>query len=198
MNALEFRFQTGSLSTDLVATVGRRLAGGLERLTSTTRLTDWLTEAELLEAGPVAASSERRQVVGTELRQAQELREATYRLMLSRITGQPATAADCRVLNGWARKRRPPPQLREDGSLAPQRAATDDVAMALGVIARDAIDVLTGDRAQYLRACEAGDCGMLYLDHSQGRTRRWCSMKECGNRAKVAAHRARQREGATS
>jgi predicted RNA-binding Zn ribbon-like protein len=195
MNALDFRFHTGALSTDFVATVGRRLAGGLERLTSPARLTEWLTEAELAAGEPVPADDA---VTGRELQQAQDLREAIYRLMLSRIAGRPATVTDSRVINGWARKRLPAPQLNDDGSLAPQRLIAEDAGMALGVIARDAIDVLTGERAAYLRACEAADCGMLYLDLSQGRTRRWCSMKECGNRAKVAAYRARHKEGATS
>jgi predicted RNA-binding Zn ribbon-like protein len=38
-------------------------------------------------------------------------------------------------------------------------------------------------------------CRMLFLDRSRGRRRRWCSMAECGNRAKVAAHRERARAG---
>jgi predicted RNA-binding Zn ribbon-like protein len=201
VSALDFRFHTGALSTDLVATVGRRLAGGLERLTSTARLTEWLTGAELVPAGVAVA---RPQVAGRELQQARDLREAIYRLMLSRIAQGQATAqrqaatADIRAVNSWARKRPATPQLADDGSFALQKLAGEDAGTALGVIARDAIDVVTGERAAYLRACEAGDCGMLYLDLSQGRTRRWCSMKECGNRAKVAAYRARRKDGAAS
>jgi hypothetical protein len=33
---------------------------------------------------------------------------------------------------------------------------------------------------------------VLYLDTTRSGTRRWCSMRRCGNRAKVRAHRARQ------
>jgi len=196
VNALDFRFHTGARSTDFVATVGRRLAGGLERLTSPARLTEWLAGAGVDVAG--------RQVSSRELQQAQDLREAIYRLLLSRIAQGQATAqqqaatADIRAVNSWARKRPATPQLADDGSFALQKLVGEDAGTALGVIARDAIDVVTGERAAYLRACEAGDCGMLYLDLSQGLTRRWCSMTECGNRAKVAAHRARRKEGAAS
>ncbi|HEU4947922.1 MAG TPA: ABATE domain-containing protein [Kribbella sp.] len=188
MSALDLRFDTGTLSTDFVATVGRRLAGGCERLTSAGRLAEWLVHADL--AAPDIPVSD------VELQQARASREAIYRLMLSRIAERPGTPADVRVVNGWARKRTPAPQLSVDGAFALQPVDAD-VGTALGVIARDAIEVVAGTRAESLRACEATDCGMLYLDLSQGRTRRWCSMKECGNRAKVAAYRSRRKRDPT-
>ena len=42
-----------------------------------------------------------------------------------------------------------------------------------------------------IRTCSDERCGWLFLDPS-GR-RRWCEMASCGNRAKAARHRARQR-----
>jgi predicted RNA-binding Zn ribbon-like protein len=47
----------------------------------------------------------------------------------------------------------------------------------------------------YVKACEGPKCTLLFADHTRGHARRWCSMAICGNRAKVAAHRARLREG---
>ncbi|BCQ27291.1 CGNR zinc finger domain-containing protein (plasmid) [Caballeronia sp. NK8] len=47
----------------------------------------------------------------------------------------------------------------------------------------------------YVKACEGPSCTLLFADHTRGHARRWCSMAICGNRAKVAAHRARLREG---
>lgn len=44
-----------------------------------------------------------------------------------------------------------------------------------------------------VRKCEGPDCTLWFLDVSKGHGRRWCSMAVCGNRAKVAAHRARTR-----
>ena len=45
-----------------------------------------------------------------------------------------------------------------------------------------------------LRTCDA--CCWLFLDHSRGGSRRWCSMADCGTEAKkrryVAARRARR------
>lgn len=189
MTTDDFRFYTGALSTDFVATVGRRLAGGYERLTSATRLTEWLVQAELVEPGT--------RVSDRELQQAQDLREAIYRLILIRIAQRPSVEADVRMINDWARKRTPAPQLDVGQPFTLTRHDSDDAGMALGVIARDAIGVVTSARAASLRACEATDCGMPYLDLSQGHTRRWCSMNECGNRAKAAAYRARRKKDTT-
>ena len=45
-----------------------------------------------------------------------------------------------------------------------------------------------------VKACEGPACTLLFADHTRGRTRRWCSMALCGNRAKQAAHRQRLKE----
>ena len=42
-----------------------------------------------------------------------------------------------------------------------------------------------------IRACEGSACTLMFLDRTKAHARRWCSMAVCGNRAKVAAHRAR-------
>ena len=45
-----------------------------------------------------------------------------------------------------------------------------------------------------VRACENPDCTLWFYDRTKSHRRRWCSMSVCGNRMKVAAFRARQRE----
>jgi predicted RNA-binding Zn ribbon-like protein len=46
----------------------------------------------------------------------------------------------------------------------------------------------------HVKACEGPTCTLLFADHTRGHARRWCSMAFCGNRAKQAAHRRRQKE----
>ena len=43
----------------------------------------------------------------------------------------------------------------------------------------------------HVKACEGHACTLLFVDHTRGHARRWCSMAVCGNRAKQAAHRQR-------
>jgi len=52
--------------------------------------------------------------------------------------------------------------------------------------------VCTEDFA-HVKACEGPACTLLFADHTRGHARRWCSMAICGNRAKQAAHRHRQK-----
>jgi CGNR zinc finger/Putative stress-induced transcription regulator len=42
------------------------------------------------------------------------------------------------------------------------------------------------------RVCDDPSCGSVFFDRSRNRTGRWCSMAECGNRAKVRAFRRRR------
>ena len=42
-----------------------------------------------------------------------------------------------------------------------------------------------------VKGCEGPACTLIFVDHTRGHTRRWCSMAICGNRAKQAAHRHR-------
>jgi predicted RNA-binding Zn ribbon-like protein len=43
-----------------------------------------------------------------------------------------------------------------------------------------------------LKACPAAGCGWAFYDRTRNRSRRWCSMTVCGNRAKVRAYRTRR------
>lgn len=45
----------------------------------------------------------------------------------------------------------------------------------------------------HVKECEGPACTLLFADHTRGHARRWCSMTICGNRAKQAAHRRRQK-----
>jgi predicted RNA-binding Zn ribbon-like protein len=61
-------------------------------------------------------------------------------------------------------------------------------------IIRSAAHLLTSSELERVRLCDAGDCGWLFVDASRNRSRRWCDMSECGNRAKARRYRERRRE----
>ena len=46
-----------------------------------------------------------------------------------------------------------------------------------------------------VKECEGPACTILFLDTTHGHVRRWCSMAECGNRAKQGAYRAKRAKG---
>lgn len=58
-------------------------------------------------------------------------------------------------------------------------------------------DLLAHARFEQVRKCENPQCTLWFSDTKRGPKRRWCSMAICGNRTKVAAHRARVRSDAS-
>jgi predicted RNA-binding Zn ribbon-like protein len=56
------------------------------------------------------------------------------------------------------------------------------------------VDVIRTGELDRLRICAADDCENVLVDLSKNRSRRFCEMG-CGNRANVAAYRARKRTG---
>jgi predicted RNA-binding Zn ribbon-like protein len=72
--------------------------------------------------------------------------------------------------------------------LPPWRRALFDIALNAG-------DLLVGGDYRRIRRCEDAQCGWLFLDRSRGVRRRWCSMADCGNRAKARRHYAKRTPG---
>jgi predicted RNA-binding Zn ribbon-like protein len=67
----------------------------------------------------------------------------------------------------------------------------DDI---LGRIAVAAAELLTSPERDRVRECASHNCSWLFVDMSRNRSRRWCDMKVCGNRAKARRFSARHRE----
>jgi predicted RNA-binding Zn ribbon-like protein len=53
--------------------------------------------------------------------------------------------------------------------------------------------LLAAEGFSNVKACEGAACTLMFADRTRGRSRRWCSMEICGNRAKQIAHRLRMK-----
>lgn len=161
-----------------------------ECLASDQEVLDWLLRAGLrsgMDRAPPAAKR------GVLLRAAIELRESAIELIESRKAG---SRGDPAVLNRvlalgnahlelmW--KKGQPPKLMEKRRVANTEAVLVPVAEAIARLLAD------GD-FELVRKCESTDCTLWFYDRTKSHHRRWCSMAMCGNRAKVAAFRARQK-----
>jgi predicted RNA-binding Zn ribbon-like protein len=177
----EFTFVSGHVGLDLAGTVGRwHRPDQFDRLTSAERVSDWTREAGLLDAAPPVDE------VGREATLA--LRAAIYRLAMAHIGGKSADPADLDTVNAAAAH--PPVTVRLSG---PDRITrVGDLDQALSSVARRTIELLGGPDASRLKVCGADDCTRIYLDISRRGDRRWCDMRECGNRAKATAYRRRK------
>jgi predicted RNA-binding Zn ribbon-like protein len=63
----------------------------------------------------------------------------------------------------------------------------------VGPVAWEAVELLEHGERHRIKECPLDEgCGWLFLDSSKNRSRTWCSMKTCGNSAKVKRFRARR------
>jgi predicted RNA-binding Zn ribbon-like protein len=67
----------------------------------------------------------------------------------------------------------------------------ETVEAFLAPVAESVADLLADGDFDLVRHCEGHDCVMWFYDRTKGHRRRWCTSTGCGNRAKVAAFRAR-------
>jgi predicted RNA-binding Zn ribbon-like protein len=64
----------------------------------------------------------------------------------------------------------------------------------LAPIAESVAELLSHADFDLVRHCEGEQCVLWFYDRTKAHRRRWCSPQFCGNRAKVAAFRARTRQ----
>ena len=70
---------------------------------------------------------------------------------------------------------------------------SDDILRQLLTSATTIAIVGASGNPERLRVCANDLCRWVFYDESRAGQRRWCDMASCGNRAKAARHRARQK-----
>lgn len=117
-------------------------------------------------------------------------RDALRCALIEREDGSVGTAVLAR-LNAAAASAPIALRFGEDGTPGFEAAGTGvDAAVArlMAVIATAAADG-TWER---LKICREGTCRWVFYDPSKNRSKHWCSMRVCGNRAKARAYRRRK------
>jgi predicted RNA-binding Zn ribbon-like protein len=132
------------------------------------------------------------------LRRALKLREAMYHLLRAPAHGAKPDPADLAVLNAELPRALAQARLEPAGeayTLAWPGVAQDGLDHFLWPVAHSAAEVLTSPEL-LSRVGECADdrgCGWLFLDLTKNRSRRWCDMRDCGNRAKARRHFQRKK-----
>jgi predicted RNA-binding Zn ribbon-like protein len=117
------------------------------------------------------------------------LRDAVERL----VEGRALSRGQVRALNDVLREGAHHHELRQDGDgHVTFRPVGDALTQARSSIAGSLAHYLADHDVHRLRACANDGCRWLFVDRSPAGRRRWCDMRTCGNRAKVARHRARR------
>ncbi|MCO7262352.1 CGNR zinc finger domain-containing protein [Dickeya zeae] len=127
------------------------------------------------------------------LAEARQLRDAARAVVHAAMK---SVAADLTVVNRMLEEGRPETRLRWDEETQRYcidvRSGTHNPASLLWPVADALVKLVTDDKFEYVRQCEAHNCILLFHDLSKSHRRRWCSMATCGNRMKVAAFRNRK------
>lgn len=177
-----FRLDLGATWLDLLATRGSAFGQRPEeRIPDTKRLADWL---EAVELTPTQTPSD------ADLTIAYQLRETLRPIALAVATGEEPPHDETSALMDFLAEHDEPVRLVIGSGL--HRPAPADTAAALGRIARQAAEHLTGAERHGLKVCPESDCRGVFTDVS-GR-RRWCPSPACASRGRVRAHRSRQKE----
>jgi predicted RNA-binding Zn ribbon-like protein len=190
----------GELCLDFINTVENRGANQpYEFLHSYADLVAWSHHAGLLtseESQRLQHEAASRPTEATSvLEQAIVLREILYQIFVAIVSDQPIDSEVLANLNAMLSQTFARLQIRpQQGGFAWDWNDSDrPLDRMLWPILRSVAEFLTGGQLDRLGQCPG--CGWFFVDGSRSRTRRWCDMQVCGNRAKVRRHYRRQRKG---
>jgi predicted RNA-binding Zn ribbon-like protein len=157
-------------------------------------LTDAQTIASWLKVAGLLSESAGQKLPHGLLAEARKLRDCSRAVVNAAMKGVPA---DLTVINQVLEAGRPVRRLEWDSEAQEfqinvhQRDRSP--ASLLWPLADSLVNLITNDKFEFVRQCEAHDCILLFHDLSKSHRRRWCSMAICGNRMKVAAFRSRKK-----
>jgi predicted RNA-binding Zn ribbon-like protein len=133
------------------------------------------------------------------LKGAVELREAIYRIFSAIAAESSPPAADVDALNAALAEALTHLRLFPAADLFVWDWVGDAGALdrMLWPVAWSAADLLTLEDLDRVGECQGEGCGWLFMDMSRNRSRRWCDMGDCGNRAKARRYYHRHKEPQT-
>jgi predicted RNA-binding Zn ribbon-like protein len=199
-DAYVFKFAGGRPCLDFTNTFSGRRADPTERLLTYRDLAAWGRQADALndeEARRLTRIAAQHPLdAARTLSEAVALRDALYRIFSAVIDGSTAAEADLMILNRALSRALDQQRIvsRPQG-FAWEWAAGDRLDRMLWPVLRSAADLLVSDDVHRVRRCASESCDWLFLDASRNRSRRWCDMRDCGNRAKARRYYARRKAG---
>jgi len=204
----KFRFDLdgGRVSLDFINTVsGMRETAPREKLTAYPDLVYWAQQAGLLDRKRAAelyddAEAHPRKAEAAFI-EAIRTREALNALVVAAVRKQPGPDWAFERIDAWIASALPHRRLKAKaaGRFDLEFDDDGDPLFFLRPVAADAADLLANmlptGRVRRCGESEFGRCGWLFLDQTKNASRRYCSMKECGNRAKQRRFHHRHKTG---
>ena len=189
------KLESGWLCLDFANTAEWHLSEHpTERLTSYAELIAWARSINLLSdrAAPqlLRVADQHPSEAARVLDRAVTLREAIYRIFVAVAAGKSPSTDDQSTLNAELSRSLSQSRLVwNKANFDWGRDEDDALDQVLWWVLRSATDLLTSADIKRVGVCaDDRGCGWLFYDTSRNRTRQWCSMRGCGNRAKARRH----------
>ena len=197
-------FLGDALALDFLNSIATPVDTTIDWISDGEGLLDWLQQAQLVP--PEVLETVRKHAKPADLDrvalQARDLRE-WFRKFVHENKGRPLKAAALAELEPLNRL-----LARDEGFgqlVAHNRGKTTALKFQsarrwrspdslLLPIAEALARMLAEENLSDVKACEGATCTLMFADRTRGRSRRWCSMGICGNRAKQIAHRLRLKD----
>jgi predicted RNA-binding Zn ribbon-like protein len=201
----KFDFDGDLLALDFLNTVsGMRGTAATERINGFAALVSWARQVGLIDkaaAAKLAKEAERHPAqAAAQLARALQLREALFATIAAALAHRAPPAEALAALNSWIAEAQGNRRLHPTGAGRFEARFEDDGA-PLAFLRPLALDVQTllerELKTQRVRLCdesEVGRCGWFFLDQTKNASRRFCSMTDCGNRAKQRRFQERRRK----
>ena len=134
------------------------------------------------------------------LARAVELRDALLQIFAAIAAGRAVAAADLAILNERLALAQAGRQLvvAAQGFVWAWLPDSGVLDRLLWPVALAAAELLTAGELTRVKQCADASCGWLFIDTSRNRSRRWCAMSDCGNRAKARRFYQRSRSASDS
>jgi predicted RNA-binding Zn ribbon-like protein len=161
-------------------------------------LLDWMVGARIIEEGAASKLIQRfgGKALDSTAAQARRLRERTrdwlerWRVAPRRNYGEEIAALNAHLARGtWRRE----VVTSDDGLTIIEQLTLESADALLALLAWHVARLVTLEKPSLLKECAGTGCTLWFLDRTKAHRRRFCSSAACGNRAKVAAFRERQR-----
>ncbi len=125
-----------------------------------------------------------------------QLREAMYRIFSSVAEGLPVADRDLMNFNRYLGRAMQFLEIMQQNDEFVWNANGDPEKLdwILVPLVRSAADLLVSPERKRVKECSNPACACLFVDFSRNLSRRWCNMRDCGNRAKARRFYKRKKE----
>jgi predicted RNA-binding Zn ribbon-like protein len=189
---IEYRTKTGWLCLDFANTVDWHASDSpVESLNKYADLVEWSAAKGVISGDAkdvlLRESEEKPVEAQAVLEKAREVREEIYRILSDTAHGRTMKITDLKGFN------RALASMLSHSRLAPSEGGLrwdwdsrwDKLDSVIWPVVKSAVDLMTSEAIKRVGQCADERCGWLFWDASRNRSRRWCDMSDCGNRAKV-------------